>query len=622
MFYEFYKPEILPGLFNPNDFLPNRKLGLLLLIIGLAAGLILIIASNTSRRKPAAWWSAFGFAASILLVYSGLHVFTSGYIDEVFVNLEHPWNLFHHGIFSFDPVRIVDGTVEMLYYIALTPFSQTHGSLVRANYIFGFLLGLGHLLLWWSMLSKVSGPAKWMISLIILNNISMVACFSNGFGNLLVSFVVLLAVWLDQNRRRSQATYLIALLPLIRIDAALVTAWFLISIDPTWTGLKRIKRPIALSALCLISVLVFCHLYYGHAVSTPILFKSGLDLALSNFLQPAIWVVYLREFGTYFHLLSFLVMACACFNHNLSPFYLRLAAFGLPIQIFYWLSARSQYFDVTRYWLSVEVVWATITALMLQEFVILYHLQLAKSPQASNETTTPPLNPDDSRQFKTIILPMVLCFWLVSCLFSKIGTNGFVAPIHDLPANQAYTLAAHLTNRTAPPDWKIAVHELNGFGYLLDRPVIDLWGYTNRTIASSKIRNLRGVKSRPETFLDESPELHWSLSGSALLQSSRESLEEFLVNVNNWNWQLNQLGDLTKVFQKYDAMLVRESDILHLFLIRKDRSRQWAEALEHDGFKQVSSKAIDPAKLRQLVDHPQKQIHPFSTLFQSKVNTP
>ena len=84
-----------------------------------------------------------------LVLGTGMFFATRTMIDEVFVNLEHPWNLFHHGRFSFSSQEMIDGTVEIVYYGLLTPFAWSHDVLLIANYAFGLLIALGHIFVYW-----------------------------------------------------------------------------------------------------------------------------------------------------------------------------------------------------------------------------------------------------------------------------------------------------------------------------------------------------------------------------------------------------------------------------------------------------------------------------------------
>jgi len=76
-----------------------------------------------------------------------VYIFSSGYADEVYVNLEHPYNLFHFGKFSMSPFRMIDGTVEFIYYLLLTPFALSQATLIVASLILGYGVCWSHLYL-------------------------------------------------------------------------------------------------------------------------------------------------------------------------------------------------------------------------------------------------------------------------------------------------------------------------------------------------------------------------------------------------------------------------------------------------------------------------------------------
>jgi uncharacterized membrane protein len=79
------------------------------------------------------------------IIYVGTFINTYGIIDEVSINLEHPYNLYHFGKFSMSPAKMVDGTVELLYYLLHTPFAQSQSSLVLGNFLISLIVGWLHL---------------------------------------------------------------------------------------------------------------------------------------------------------------------------------------------------------------------------------------------------------------------------------------------------------------------------------------------------------------------------------------------------------------------------------------------------------------------------------------------
>ncbi len=70
--------------------------------------------------------------ASLITARFSLQYFV---VDEAYVNFSHPYNLWHNGIFSFSPTEKIGGTVEILYFLLLTPFAYNHISLYMGSMI-------------------------------------------------------------------------------------------------------------------------------------------------------------------------------------------------------------------------------------------------------------------------------------------------------------------------------------------------------------------------------------------------------------------------------------------------------------------------------------------------------
>ena len=127
----------------------------------------------------------------------------------------------------------------------------------------------------------------------------------------------------------------------------------------------------------------------------------------------------------------------------------------------------------------------------------------------------------------------------------------------------------------AARDWMLVRHELNSFGFMHDRPILDLWGYTNRTIATSRVRNAAGMRSRPGQFLEAKPDVLWgfteSLDALLHLEIARFGTPEtLLADTPNWGPAFGQAGDLRRVLDEYDPFFVRHGRWLTWMLVRKD----------------------------------------------------
>lgn len=349
----------------------------------------------------------------------------------------------------------------------------------------------------------------------------------------------------------------------------------------------------ALSIISGVLVLGFNKFYYGHSILTPVLFKSGFDLLIDSLDQWPIWVAYLRESATPMHIFALFATALLLKTTGFQRFDVRLATLGLPIQVFYWFSTNTQYFSLTRYWISMEVIWTVLVVRLFLDFGSTLSKSMHFESNPTSENIESPIGRSiqvAGRLFRRITIPAASCISLFSLIFLDINFWGYVWPISFPTATWPYGAAAQLVDRVAPPSWKIAIHELNQFGFATDRSVIDLWGYTVRRTASSKTRNSMGVKSWPEQFLEERPELHWSISDSKSIRANiakmvTDSPEQFLTEFQNWGNRLANLGRLDEVLKYYDPLLIREGELVHLFMIRKDRAGQFEEILVKDGFR-------------------------------------
>lgn len=612
MFRVYIKTAALADAFRASDYMPDRRSGFILVLIGLGLGLFQCMRVQNKKQQ----WIVF---VSLVTTYVGLHFLTSFFVDEVFVNLEHTWNLLHFGRFSFDPNKIVGGTVEMLYYFLLTPFAGTHGLLVAATYAAGLLIGLLHLVLVWRMTAELSPNYRWLVVLIFLSNIPMMATFSSGFGNPLVSLISLYAFQLARKQRIQKAAMLVAFLPLVRIDAILVTFWFILALVTSRSSINQIKSAVVVSIGCLMLNLGFCQWYYGNAILTPVLFKSGFDLFIDSLDLWPVWVAYLRESATPVHLMAMLSTAILISQSGMKRLEVRLAVFGLPVQLFYWFSTNTQYYSLTRYWISMEVIWTVLVLLLFQELILKCRTNSGNTigPDSAvprNSTVLEKLQACSRRA----AVPIAACITLISTIILDIHCWGHIWALKLPPVCWPYSVAGELTDRLVPQNWTIAAHELNQFGFVMDRSIIDLWGYTDRQTAGSNTRNARGIKTRPGLFLEIKPDVHWSISDSTDLhfnfaQSNTERPEAFLAGLANWGSQLSNLGPLVPVLKEYDSVLLKEGHVLHLFMIRKDRMIAFEEFLILDGFKKKKDWQINLDELQLRLDgkyKPKSQVIP------------
>ena len=141
--------------------------------------------------------------------------------DEVAVNLEHTFNLFHFGRFSMSPTAPVDGTVEYVFYLLHLPFAASARLLAVGNWLICTLVAV--LTLWLLGRGRLIGDAR-RNALFLLFPAAFSPLFlpmGTGFGNGLLSAAFVLQLIFVFRGRWAAAIAVAALLPLLRPDGTL-----------------------------------------------------------------------------------------------------------------------------------------------------------------------------------------------------------------------------------------------------------------------------------------------------------------------------------------------------------------------------------------------------------------
>lgn len=184
--YADYTPyQIFGGL------LPLPAHGLFLLFVAVIFALVAGVLQTRLSSKPR---NAVA-AASILLTYTATYVLTTRWLDDLFVNLAHPYNLWHHGLFSVSTSHMTNGTVELVYYGLLTVFAANKYGLVHAVYGFGAIIGAGHLWCFAHVFRRFDPRLRFLALTVCAAWIPVVQTWSSGYGNGLVTLLYLVAAW-------------------------------------------------------------------------------------------------------------------------------------------------------------------------------------------------------------------------------------------------------------------------------------------------------------------------------------------------------------------------------------------------------------------------------------------
>lgn len=540
-----------------------------------AALLVRVVAREASRRPPDVIDRIAQAAPWVMLV--AMYCQTWGQIDEVAIGLEHPYNLFHHGRFSFSPTRMLDGTVECVYFLLLTPFAWSPASVVGANFGLGLLVALSHL---WILARILKGePSAVRLSLLLLFSVNypIVALLSNGFGNSLVSLLFLRSMQLMLEGRTRSALVTGSLLPLLRPDAILYSYSLLFAMR-FGRGVRFDRRLVAewLLPVCALGVyFVAFRMAYGHWVPTPIAFKSvypsmitldGLKvfavLAMSGLTQPT-------------HLLALLALVASYgFRDDRLVLVRRVLLPAAAIYLFYSLT-RGVYGDFSgdtysRYWIGFE-----------QALWLCLMLVIARGVQA--------LETSGLWRERHIVVGRVVPVAVIAIVASAIVWDG----ARGDRTRSTLGHAGQIVARIIPPDFSLATSELNAFGLSIpNHEVIDLWGYTNPAIASSRMLHGYRARSNPEFFLAARPDLYFAFRE---LADTRDA-EHYLATFGHAARRVNLLGDMEAVLDHYDLVVLRHPQRGVALLVRRDRVEPLRRSLERHAYVASVARPFDRDK--------------------------
>ncbi len=598
--FEYTGPvqNFLPG--NPFTLIPSVWLGLALWIFASVAVAILIL----RQAEPAL--SKFSLATLFWpsLIFIGVYTNTYGAIDEVMINLEHPYNLFHHGFFSMSPSQMQGGTVEMIYYLLHLPFAVSIPVLILGNYLIGLFFGWLHLVCAWFFWFKTLSRKNTLLLSCLAMMFPLVMIFSNGFGNVLLSLVFFLAISLAVAEKKEFSSLVVSgCLPLIRPEGLLLSLTH--SVVLLFGRIRRresirfVDVAVAFifpaAALCLYFSIY--KIMYGVWIPTPLLFKLIKPVMLNMF--------SFREFvsSLFFWLnqpMMILGFAAATFliffwkDERIHPstktvfiYTLLLSTHWLFFTVSFSIVGKFLFNRECRYWV------AFLAALALLTLLVVSH--------ADAEGIAHPSKKDFPRASFTLFL-----FLFFTGLFFYEKDVLLFSRTEWVNRSCALKSGSFL-DRLAPKDFRFSTTEMNSFGFGSDRFVIDLWGYSTREIAESKFCNGDKGRSNPDYFLSQSPEVYWpfwmTVAGIRAEDGFDVAEKKLLFHHLSRN-QGNLLGDMREVTKRYDLFFVRDPNLKNSrdsyqigFFIRRDVSERFRRTLKEDGFEEKRTRPLDPAWL-------------------------
>jgi hypothetical protein len=562
-------------------------------LAALAGAVVLLVAQRRQARAQSG--GLFDRAAPIvpavvLLVVYGL---TWGHIEEVAINLEHPYNLYHFGKFSFSPLRMIDGTVEYAYYLLLTPFAASQTRLIAANFALGALIALGHLWILSKLFAHERHTTRLAVLLLFSLNFPIVSQLANGFGNSLVSLVFLGSIALHWRGRTTAAVMAASALPLLRPDAVLYSYAILFAVyfgdkDAwTWRRLSRLAWP----AGALAAYLLIYRVSYGHWIPTPISFKS----AHPGMVSPTtikMFIIHLSDALLQPPQVIGLLAAAATgfFRDDPRVQFLRRLLLPMALVYVFYRFTRSLLGDYSgdayaRYWIGFEQTLFLCVSLAL--------VRIAAAFEARNQWSG-----------HTVVFGRLVPAAMVVFVAAGLASDG--PRILRNRSGMAY--AGQIAAAIVPAGLSISTTELHGFGLMVPgREIIDLWGYTQPDIAHSRLLNADRIRHDPAFFLSIQPDVFFPYQEVGDLSE----MEAYLAQFHHFSKRSNLLGDMTKVLERYDVMLIRHPQRRVVLLVKRSSVAALRDSLEHLSYTVVRRRDIDLPKFRSLYDPQPLRQFPF-----------
>ncbi len=503
----------------------------------------------------------------LVLFYSGIFICTLFFIDEVFVNLEHPYNLRNHGIFSNSPAELVNGTVDYLLYLVLTPFAYNREVLVLASYFLFYFIGLLHLILIYFYLKKIEVSNKFFFIIIFLSYLPFIWLIGKGFGNSIISLIFLISsiYFLKSNHKKS--LLVASLLPLFRPDAILYSGViFLVNF------ITKKKIYFAHSFLLIFNFFLYfiiTKIYYDQWIPTPMLLKSSFFDLFSytdvvHFFNEFLKVHNISFFIFYLFIIFFVK------KNELIKKLIIIYPFLFFIFLFYSINPGTQL--TPRYSIGYFLYQILFFVIIFSQKNISFNFFKKLEFQISF-----------GKFFfgrRLIILTLVINFIILLPLKYIKDTRYNYSRIDNL------AVGGQVVDYIFPKSWSIAITELNTFGFMNDRNIIDLWGYTNLEIAKSKIYSPVRNKINPNYFLEKKPDIFWFRTYNVNEVGYYYALKipEKRATTDNMSKSTNNLGDMLKVIKYYDMYVLYHGDYETILFSKKSLKSEILDVLINKGF--------------------------------------
>lgn len=512
----------------------------------------------------------------LILFFSGIFISTLFYIDEVFVNLEHPYNLRNHGFFSNSPSELVNGTVDYLLYLILTPFAFDREVLVVASYFLFYIIGILHLLIIYFYLKKIKINNKYFFIVIFFSYLPFSWLIGKGFGNSIISLLFLIALIYFLNSENKKSLLIASFFPLFRPDAILYSGViFLINF--------LIKRKVHF-LYCFVLLLNFflyflvTKYYYGQWIPTPMLLKASFF----NLVSFSDIIFFFNEFLKIHNFLFFVFYLLILFFVNKNKLIKRLLLiypFIFFIFLFYSINPGTQL--TPRYSIGYFLF-------QILFFILIFSQKTLKINIFNKFKFEFNLN-NYLREKKLLLITLIINLLILIPLDYIKSSRYSYSRIDNL------AVGGQFVDSIFPKTWSIAITELNTFGFMNDRNILDLWGYSNLDIAKSNIYSPSRNKINPKLFLEKKPDIFWFRTYNVNEQNHFRALEipEKRATTDNMSKSTNNLGDMINVIKYYDMYVVYHEKYETILFVRKLLKKRIYKILNNKGFILKSSGEFD-----------------------------
>ncbi|MFO0609509.1 MAG: hypothetical protein U0324_40475 [Polyangiales bacterium] len=566
---------------------------------GLPVLWLVYVFALAGQRK---WAPRLGWFA-VAATYAIAHMFCARMVDDLFVNLEHPYNLLHHGRFSVDHDRMVDGTTELPFYLLLTPFAVTQRVLFTANYVLGMLLGAAHLWRMKRLLPAVRPEAQAAALGAAALSFPFVQNFGCGYGNLAVSLLALLGLEAVIQRRERVVVAACLAMPLLRLDGALFSA----ALGLTWWWVtKRFpwRQGLAAAAAVLCSLGVY-KLLYGHPIPNPIRLRS-VSLSEIPLIGPGMlgrrlmqWWMEPARLATFAVILGVGASRWTARRDEVGRALAPWALFNAPIALYYLVVTLRGWNPLYgRYFMPLEVA---ITLLAARDLASLFEALLAGSVKA--------LRPAAARAsvgLFVVALAVIASRRVALALRAPMAVDvlGINGKRDELDRIGYHAWAGREFDRVTPPGWTFAVTEMDTFGHMNDRRIVDLWGFSNPDLVTYGTKNVFGTRYSMSVFLASGVELSWIRThyNLSFVRAPAARIERAIFADNILMGQGHPaFGDVREVVQRYDLVRVRHGpDCASLLWVKRERYAELEAAWRRHGWRPVLDREIDRAELTRL----------------------